>query len=286
MSTACGISAVIPTWRRPESLRRALEKCLACDPQPDEVLVHIDAHDDETAPMLEREFAGRARWVASLSTQGPGGGRNRLIREARHPAVASFDDDSWALDWDFFGVAAEVFSAHPAAAVLVGVEVRPGLEPQAREAAICETASFIGGACLLRRAAFLSTRGYVPLRYAYGLEETDMALQLLDAGWRILRVPALRVYHDSQTDHQNNAAVNAAHIRNTALLAFLRYPIRYWPLGVFQVFNRMRYAARLGRWRGMAAGFMQVPGAAWRYRSQRRPVRPSTVALSRGIAKG
>ena len=57
--------------------------------------------------------------------QGPGGGRNRLIREAACPLVASFDDDSWPLDADYFDVVAELFAAHPEAAVISAEEVRP-----------------------------------------------------------------------------------------------------------------------------------------------------------------
>ncbi len=58
-----------------------------------------------------------------------------------------------------------------------------------------------------------------------------MALQLLDAGWSILRVPDLRVYHDTQFKHHHTKAVNSAHIRNTALLAYLRYPWRKFSFG-------------------------------------------------------
>ena len=52
-------------------------------------------------------------WFTSESTQGPGGGRNRLIGAATSPLIASFDDDSWPLDRDYFRLAAELFLAHP-----------------------------------------------------------------------------------------------------------------------------------------------------------------------------
>ena len=83
--------------------------------------------------MLEREFAGQGRWFSSESTQGPGGGRNRLIGAATSPLIASFDDDSWPLDRDYFRLAAELFQAHPRAAVVEGQEVRPGMLQGSRE---------------------------------------------------------------------------------------------------------------------------------------------------------
>ena len=98
----------------------------------------------------------------------------------------------------------------------------------------------------MRRDAFLVTRGYLPLHHAYGMEEADLALQFLDAGRELLYAPALRVYHDTRLEHHASEAVNAAHIRNTALLAYLRYPIPYWALGALQVLNRVRYAAHRG----------------------------------------
>jgi GT2 family glycosyltransferase len=230
-------------------------------------------------------FADSVRWFCSTTTQGPGGGRNRLVREANAPLVASFDDDSWPLDRDYFAAAAEIFHSQPRAAVLNGQEVRPGMQPRDRDGNFGRIACYQNCACVIRRGAFLGTRGHLPMRYAYGMEEADVALQLLDAGWELLYAPALRVYHDSQLEHHTSKAVNAAHIRNTALLAYLRYPVRYWPLGVLQVLNRARYAASMGRWSGIATGFGQIPGALWRYRKERQPVRAATVALSRQLSR-
>src|SRR6266487_4011454 len=96
------ISVVIPTWRRPANLRRTLARFFACNPAPREIIIHIDAGDAETAPMLDREFAGKATWFQSTSTRGPGGGRNLLLQRAQCPLVASFDDDSYPIDEDYF----------------------------------------------------------------------------------------------------------------------------------------------------------------------------------------
>ena len=73
--------------------------------------MHVDAGDDETRGALQPRFGDAVRWFSSDATQGPGGGRNRLIREARSPIVASFDDDSWPLDADYFALAAEMFQS-------------------------------------------------------------------------------------------------------------------------------------------------------------------------------
>jgi len=262
-----------------------LGKIFTCDPAPAEVLVHIDAGDDETAPMLEREFAGRVTWFQSKTPQGPGGGRNLLLRRAKYSLVASFDDDSWPLEVDYFATVAKLMATNPRAAVFTGRVTLRGERPQAAVIAVWPVASFEGCACVYRREAFLATRGFMPLRHAYGMEEVDVALQLMDAGWDILRAPALKIYHDTELEHHVSPKINAAHITNTALLTYLRYPLLFWPLGVFQVLNRVRYAMAMKRWRGIIQGLISIPTTCWKYRIYRKQITAATLRISRQLAR-
>ena len=115
------------------------------------------------------------------------------------------------------------------------------------------------------------------------MEEADVSLQLLDKGWEILNVPDLWVYHDTGMEHHSSAPVNAAQITNTALLAFLRYPIILWPLGMLQTINRVKYAISVGRFRGIATGLWDIPFACWKYRAARKPVKMETVKMARKL---
>jgi GT2 family glycosyltransferase len=208
-----------------------------------------------------------------------------LIQESRFPLVASFDDDSWPLDQNFFQTAAELMREHPKAALLSGqVTMRGQIAPETSDF-IAEANCYESGACVLRREAFLQTGMYLPLRYAYGMEEADVALQLLDSGWTILKAHKLRVYHDSDLNHHASPAINAAHITNTALLTFLRYPVSYWPLGAAQVANRIRFALTVGRHRGVLAGVLGIPGVIRTYWQARKPVQKSTILRSRKLAR-
>lgn len=279
------ISAVIPTYHRIDKLKFCIEKILLCVPPPSEIIIHIDAGDEQTDLFLASQAYPLVTWFASKVSQGPGGGRNKLIKQANFPLVASFDDDSCPLDKDYFKTAAEIFSLYPQAAVINAKEIRPyNLSPEPPNNQIKEVNCFQNCACLIRRDAFLQTRGYLPLRYAYGMEEADVALQLLEQGWQILESDNLRVFHDTALEHHNNPLVNAAHIANIALLAYLRYPCTYWSFGILQVLNRIRYAASVGRWNGISKGIWQIPHLLWRYRNQRDPVQVHTLALSRKLA--
>ena len=278
--TPVDISVVIPTWRRTATLIQTLEKILACDPAPAEVLVHVDAGDSETAPALKRQFPAVVV-IESRERMGPGGGRNRLVERASHGLVASFDDDSYPVDADYFARAARLAARIPDAAVIAAeITDRPNPVPESRPA-FAPAVHFGGGGVVLRRSAFLEAGGHVPLPLAYGMEEVDLCLRLLDRGRAIYRSPWLRVFHDNDLSHHARPEVNAASIANLALLAFLRYPKGDWPHGALQVARRVGWCIGAGRARGIASGIASIPALLWRHRARRAPVSPATLAAFR-----
>jgi len=276
------LSVTIPTWSRADTLKLSLTKILECRPAPGEILVHVDAGDEGTARMLEAEFP-QVKVLRAAQRLGPGGGRNALAQAASGEWLASFDDDSYPLDADYFARAQALAGEHPKAAVLAAAVVWRGQAPASPEGRAQPARVFENCGCLIRRSAFLSTQGYLPLAQAYGMEEADLALQLLDQGWSILKAPALRVFHDAETQRHGNPETNAAHIRNTALLAFLRYPLKHWTLGLLQTLNRIRYAIQQGRLKGIGAGLLQIPVICWHFRKARRPVSSDTLRRSRRL---
>ena len=122
-----------------------------------------------------------------------------------------------------------------------------------------------------------------PVRPACGIDEADLALQMVDRGFSIVQIGDLRVRHATNRAHQAKASVTAAHISNTALLAFLRYPIGLWPLGLAQTANRVLWSLRNRRSAGVWQGIVQIPGHLWRYRSNRTTVAAKSVQLLRTL---
>jgi len=274
------ITVVIPTHLRVEVLSHTLEQIRRCAPRPDEILVHIDAGDLETEPVLRSRFP-EVGILMSPARQGPGGGRNRLIAAAKNEVIASFDDDSWPVAPTFFRDAWDLLRAHPDYALIACRIDERGREPISKNgpstAAMRPAGAFVGCGCLFRRSAFLATSGYLPLRLAYGVEETDVALQILAGGAAMGQSDTLVVRHDCDREtHHASSAINAAQIRNTALLAFLRFPLSCWPLAAGQVMNRVLYSVRKGRLRGILAGLLSIPRACWQHRRFRRPVSLAT----------
>jgi GT2 family glycosyltransferase len=280
---ANNFSVVIPTFNRHAQLQSALDQIFSCERYPSEILIHVDAGDLETPKMLQEKFSGKVRWICATSNRGPGGGRNVLMEMAKTPWVVTFDDDSWPEIPDFFELLGQVITANPETGVVAfPINVR-GQKPTHWPKQIQQASCFENCGCAIQREAFLQTDGFLPLRHAYGMEEADVSLQLLDKGWQILNVPDLWVYHDTGMEHHASPKVNAAQITNTALLAFLRYPITLWPLGILQTLHRVKYAISVGRFRGILKGLFDIPFACWKYRAARKQVKSETIYLARKL---
>lgn len=262
-----------------------LRRLESCRPPPAETIVHVDAGRHDCAAAVRAAFPA-AKVIVSETGVGPGGGRTKLIAAASHELVANFDDDSYPIDPDFFARADKLFRRLPEVSLAAAQIFHPGerLAPDRR--VIRETGGFGGGGVVFRRSHILETGGFLPLPIAYGAEEEDVSLRLIDRGRRLVATPWLRVFHNSTLAHHAEPRINAMAIANIALLAFLRYPPRYYPRAALQVANRVWFCLRMGRLRGVAAGLAMIPLHLWRMRAHRRLVSEAAVAAKFALRKG
>ncbi len=270
------ITAVVTAYQRLGVAQVTLEKIGRCVPLPSEILVHVDGHQTACAAAIRQAFPG-ARVVVSDARVGPGGGRNALIAAATQPIVASFDDDSYPIDRDYFARVADVFAHVPAASV-VGAHVYHRHESVAADTRTGSwVADFPGGACAYRREHFLETGGYVPLEVAYGMEEVDLALRLHAQARRVLQTPWLRVFHDTDLARHADPDVTAASVANLALLTYLRYPATMWIVGAGQTLKRIWWLLGHGRRRGILGGLASIPSLLQTHAHARRLVPAAAV---------
>lgn len=270
---------MIAAYDRPEITLKTISVLKSCVPPPAEILVHLDNNADFELPE-------GVRILKSTSNIGPGGGRDRMIREARHEWIASFDDDSFPVSLDYFSRLAESVEKHPEAGVIASV-VRhrnprhdaPSFETDR------EVASFIGCGCTYRKSAYLQTSGYVPLPIAYGMEEVDLALQLHEREIPIFECPGLEIFHDTGLDHHHSSGITAGSIMNQALLAWLRYPASSLPYGVLQWLNKAFDNLRRRRFAGTLRGVFATPFHLWRYRKLRKPVSRAILGSFRDLVR-
>jgi GT2 family glycosyltransferase len=164
-------------------------------------------------------------------------GRNVGVGRLDTPYVAFCDDDTW---WEpgSLTAAADVLDAHPRLAVVTArILVEPGgtedpIVAELRDSPVRGAewlpgpalGSFLAGASVLRRTAFLEVGGFSE-RLWLGGEEELMAGDLAAAGWELCYLPSLTVHHQA-------SGIRDAHrrrrdgIRNTLWTTWLRRPLR------------------------------------------------------------
>ena len=270
------ISAIVTAYERVDQTLATLRVLQSCIPSPDEILIHVDANQISCEHAIRAAFPS-VRILRSQEQVGPGGGRNKLVAAAQFEFIASFDDDSYPIDSDYFARAAKIFEKFPEASLVCAALYHAGESIGLDERTAQWTADFSGGACIYRRKAFLDAGGYVPLPVAYGMEEVDLAIRLHAQGGKILTTPWLRVFHNTDLKRHDHPSVTAGSIANLALLAYLRYPVSLWGIGVGQCANRLLWLLRHGRRRGIFKGVTMIPGHVWENHQYRAPVSKKVV---------
>lgn len=271
-----GIAAIVTAYERVEQTLATLRIIQDCNPAPDEILVHVDANRIACENEIRKAFP-EIRILRSEDQIGPGGGRNKLVNTAQCEFVASFDDDSYPIDADYFARARQIFMKFPDASLISAALYHAGESIGLDVRSAQWSADFCGGASIIRRQAFLDAGGFVPLPVAYGMEEVDLAIRLHAQGRRILSTPWLRVFHNTDLKRHGDPSVTAGSIANLALLAYLRYPVSLWGIGVGQCANRLLWLLRHGRRRGILKGVTMIPAHLRANRRYRLPVSNDAV---------
>ncbi len=271
-----GISAIVTAYERIDQTLATLRVIQSCLPPPDEILVHVDANQVECETAFHDAFP-TVRILCSDEQVGPGGGRNKLLNAAKFEFVASFDDDSYPIDSDYFARALKLFDRFHDASVICATLYHTGESIGVDDRSAHWTADFSGGACIYRRKAFLEAGGYVPLPVAYGMEEVDLAIRLHSRGGKILTTRWLRVFHDNDLKRHADPQVTAGSIANLALLAYLRYPVSLWVVGAGQCANRLLWLLRHGRRSGIWKGLTMIPAHLRAHHHYRLPLSKRAV---------
>jgi GT2 family glycosyltransferase len=129
-------------------------------------------------------------------------GRNEGARASDAPLLFFLDDDAELVEESTLSSVAGLFARPDLGAVSLRIVDEHGETAQRhvprwgkrRADRSGEVTAFLGGATVVRRAAFDDAGGYEGA-FFYSLEETDLAWRLLDRGWSIWYAADLRVQH-------------------------------------------------------------------------------------------
>jgi GT2 family glycosyltransferase len=277
---ALDVSAVILTLgNRPAELRSAVDSVRSqTGVEVDIVLVANGVPASQLAALDD----GGVRIVVAAENLGIPGGRNLGAAAANAPVLAFLDDDARLSAPDVLARCVEAFRSDNRLGVIAlrivdetgGTARRhvPRIGDRRADRSGPVTA-FLGGAAVIRRTAFERAGGFA-VEFRYAMEETDLALRLLDDGWTIHYdgVPAVSHPRTEPARHPDAAGRT---MRNRVWLAYRNLPA---PLAVAYVTNwfvisalrRPRQAGDLLR--GVRNGWHTRP------RGQRDTIRWHTVA--------
>jgi GT2 family glycosyltransferase len=228
------ISVVVPTWRRPDLLRRCLDALCAqrLPGEAFEVIVCDDGPTEETRRLVEALAQGRRRsgpqirYVPVSATQGPAAARNRGWEHARADIIAFTDDDTVPDPaWLEQGLAAMT----PAFGALAGRVVMPLPHPPtdyALNESGLTTAEFVTANCFVRRDALRAVGGFDERFTMAWREDSDLQFKLLENGYRLGRAPEAVVVHPLRPAAPGISVRQQRKVYFDALL-YRKHPARY-----------------------------------------------------------
>lgn len=218
------------------------------------------------------------------------GGRDFAVRRTDAAIIGFLDDDAELLDADLTAQAVSLFSAQPSLGVIsLGLVDDQGVtsrrhKPHSgdRPSRSGQAATFLGGACLVRRSAYEAAGGYDASLF-YGHEELDLTWRLAGVGFHVQYEPNWRVFHP-RTEVGRHADGWWRTGRNRVVIARKNLPVLLAGLHVFVWLVvgivrasdwRCRGAYLSGWWSGWSQPVVRKPitwRTAWSLMRRGRPL--------------
>jgi GT2 family glycosyltransferase len=225
-----------PGADRREELLRSVDRVRAQRLGPGDTVRQVVVVNGGTAPELAADVT-----VVQLSANvGVPAGRNVGWRADAGDVVVFLDDDGWLPGDDTFERLGQLFDGDPQLGIVAMRIADPDTGrtqrrhvPRLRAGdpfSAGEVTTFLGGACALRRVVLEQTGGW-PDAFFFGHEETDLAWQALDRGWRIRYDPDCVLFHPT-TSPARHALYFRLNARNRVWLARRNLPV---PVGIAYV---------------------------------------------------
>lgn len=193
------VSVVVPTCRRPEHLRRCLERLLEQTLERFEIVVSDDGDDAATRETVESFMGSRPGVAVSYARpgvrRGPAAARNRGWRLSRGELIAFTDDDCVpARDWLKRGLEA-IESGLDAAMGRIVVPLPTLPSDHELSTLSLEHARRSAANIFVRRGAFCAAGGFDERYRLPSREASDLRFTLIEKGFRVGRAPKAVVVH-------------------------------------------------------------------------------------------
>jgi GT2 family glycosyltransferase len=261
------VSFLISTYNRRDELLRTLEVLhgSAAGANPSEIIVVDNASQDSTADAVQQKFP-KVRVIRQSVNRGPCA-KNLGLPVARGQYVVFLDDDSFPHPQSIDRMV-DYFRADPQlGAAAFDVVLTNGAHE-------CSAYSDVFTGCGVGlRADALAQVGGLPEDFFMAAEEYDLALRLLDAGWKIKRFDDLCVTHLKTPQSRFPSRIMRLDVRNNLTLIGRYFPDQWFRPFAMDWAKRYRMIAKVNGsmqayYTGLATGLIRL----FR-RPDRRPMR-------------
>ncbi len=291
------VSIVILNYKRREALARTLDS-VRCQEYSNREIIVVDNHSEEDIRDLVQPDNAGIRLIELAENRGPSAGRNAGIRAARGEYIITIDNDVLLASPFEISKVVRGFQQQPNIDVFVfqicdvetgKLRLREWCHPkywkQFSESEF-ETYFLAEGASAYRRKVF-TVAGLYYEPFFIGHEGGDLALRILDHGFRILYLPSVRVFHLESPLTRSRERTYRLYTRNYIWLAYKNYS---WYSGLrflsFRLAMMLYYALREKCVRHFFAGIWEGFVGLKSVRRDRRPVKGSTLRYLAKLEKG
>jgi len=241
----------ITTKNRGEILQKAINSALEQSYDNKEVLVFDDGSTDITQE-LPKKYP-QVKWMREEESLGLLAARNKMMKSCGADLFVSLDDDAWFLKGDEIELAVSYMIANPEiGAISFDVLQKDTKRFKAVERADgIQTNVFIGCGHMLRLSAVSEIGYYVPFPLRYGHEEKDLCIRLIDAGYGIIFLPGVHVWHEYTSVERNIREQRFSFFVNDLIFPFRRVPLRYVAFvllnNIFRKLNSSQFNSQVKR---------------------------------------
>ena len=231
----------IITINRAKIIPKAIQSAYNQSLKDLKVAVFDDGSTDNTKNLVN--VFKEVEWHFPEERKGYIYGRNKLMSETSAEYYCSLDDDSWFIKGDELEIAINYLDNNPDVACIAFDILSPD-KPDKKEIDEPEEAGlFVGCGHVLRLSVVRDIGYYFQFPGFYGGEEKDLCLQIINKGFKIIKLPGVYVWHDnSATSRSHPPKIWTSLVCNDLSLAYMRFPLFKMLVGIpYKILIQFRY---------------------------------------------
>lgn len=281
------VTIIIATKNRSDCVERLVKSIHQQDYKNIEILIGDDGSDlqisniDFNVKIFRTSISKGACFV-----------RNRCLEMSEGDFIITFDDDTELTDPTTISRAVTLAEANPDSGAIAFHQLRPdGTSHEVQPAntdclSYIVTPAFFG--CLIRKEAILKLGSGFIETFNYYYEEVEFTLRLMDAGYKVIYAPSLKVVHYLDWRGRDWKRIRRLWARNAMITTFLRYPwVAVFPaiVGTLITFVRMTDESGKRDWAGIGWIVSSLTNLVPFALANRQPIKTQTLKLFKKLRR-